>query len=85
MSSRPFRLLGERLVTILMLPEDERAAMIGRLDKAADPIECGLAIAAETVEALRQLCQGIHLMIVGKEKDFAILERLPVKNEAKAV
>jgi methylenetetrahydrofolate reductase (NADPH) len=60
-------------------------AMIERLDKAADPIECGLAIAAETVEALRQLCQGIHLMIVGKEKDFAILERLSPKNEAKRV
>ena len=58
-------------------------AMIERLNKAADPIECGLAIAAETVEALRQLCQGIHLMIVGKEKDFAILERLSPKNEAK--
>jgi methylenetetrahydrofolate reductase (NADPH) len=60
-------------------------AMIERLDRAADSIECGLAIAAEIVEALRQLCQGIHLMIVGKEKDFAILERLPVKNEAKGV
>ena len=60
-------------------------AMIGRLDKAADPIECGLAIAAETVEALRQLCQGIHLMIVGKEKDFTILERLSPKNDAKGV
>jgi methylenetetrahydrofolate reductase (NADPH) len=54
-------------------------AMIERLDKAADPIECGLAIAAELVEALRQLCQGIHLMIVGKEKDFTILERLSPK------
>jgi methylenetetrahydrofolate reductase (NADPH) len=53
--------------------------MIERLDKAADPIECGLAIAAETVEALRQLCQGIHLMIVGKEKDFTILERVSAK------
>ena len=60
-------------------------AMIERLDKAADPIECGLAIAAETVGALRQLCQGIHLMIVGKEKDFAILERLSPKNEAQVV
>jgi 5,10-methylenetetrahydrofolate reductase len=60
-------------------------AMIERLNKAADPIECGLAIAAETVEALRQLCQGIHLMIVGKEKDFAILERLSPKNEAQVV
>ena len=60
-------------------------AMIERLDRAADPIECGLAIAAETVEALRQLCQGIHLMIVGKEKDFTILERLSPKNDAKGV
>jgi 5,10-methylenetetrahydrofolate reductase len=60
-------------------------AMIERLDRAADPIECGLAIAAEIVEALRQLCQGIHLMIVGKEKDFAILERLSPKNDAKGV
>jgi 5,10-methylenetetrahydrofolate reductase len=60
-------------------------AMIERLNKAADPIECGLAIAAETVEALRQLCQGIHLMIVGKEKDFAILERLSPKSEAQVV
>jgi len=60
-------------------------AMIERLDKAADPIECGLAVAAETVEALRQLCQGIHLMIVGKEKDFTILGRLSPKNVAKGV
>jgi methylenetetrahydrofolate reductase (NADPH) len=60
-------------------------AMIERLDRAADPIECGLAIAAEIVEALRQLCQGIHLMIVGKEKDFAILERLSPKNDAKGI
>jgi len=60
-------------------------AMIERLDRAADPIECGLAIAAEIVEALRQLCQGIHLMIVGKEKDFTILERLSPKNDAKGV
>ena len=59
--------------------------MIERLDRAADPIECGLAIAAELVEALRQLCQGIHLMIVGKEKDFTILERLSPKNDAKGV
>jgi hypothetical protein len=44
-----------------------------------------LAIAAETVEALRQLCQGIHLMIVGKEKDFTILERVSAKNDAKGV
>jgi methylenetetrahydrofolate reductase (NADPH) len=60
-------------------------AMIERLDKAADPIECGLAIAAELVEALRQLCQGIHLMIVGKEKDFTILERLSPKNDPKGI
>ena len=60
-------------------------AMIERLDKAADPMECGLAITAEIIEALRQLCQGIHLMIVGTEKDFTIVERLSPKSEAKGV
>ncbi len=79
-SVRMAHFLNEKVPGIHVPP-----AMIERLDKAADPIECGLAIAAELVEALRQLCQGIHLMIVGKEKDFAILERLSPKNDAKGI
>ena len=54
------------------------AAMIERLDKTSDPVESGLAIAVELVEGLKELCQGIHLMVVGKEKDFEILRRISV-------
>jgi 5,10-methylenetetrahydrofolate reductase len=50
--------------------------MIDRLDGSTDPIETGLAIAGEIVAGLKDTCQGIHLMPVGKEKDFTILERL---------
>jgi methylenetetrahydrofolate reductase (NADH) len=50
--------------------------LIGRLNRSADPIETGLEITAEIVSGLKQICQGIHLMPVGREKDFAILERL---------
>jgi hypothetical protein len=35
-------------------------------------------IAVELVEGLKELCHGIHLMVVGKEKNFQILDRLPV-------
>jgi methylenetetrahydrofolate reductase (NADPH) len=52
------------------------AAMIERLNRSTDPIETGREIASELVDGLKQICQGIHLMVVGKEKDFAILERL---------
>jgi 5,10-methylenetetrahydrofolate reductase len=56
------------------------AAMIDRLDGSTDPIETGLAIAGEIVAGLKDTCQGIHLMPVGKEKDFTILERLALVN-----
>ncbi len=50
--------------------------MIERLRKSPDPVETGLEIASELVDELRNLCQGIHLMPVGRENGFAILERL---------
>jgi methylenetetrahydrofolate reductase (NADPH) len=50
--------------------------LIERLGKSQNVVECGLEIAAENVNELRGMCQGIHLMPVGQEKDFAILERL---------
>jgi len=53
------------------------ASMIERLDKSADAIAVGLEIAAGLAERLTRLCQGIHLMVVGKDKDFTILEQLP--------
>ena len=50
--------------------------LIERLNRSADPVETGLEIAGEIVGGLKEICHGIHLMPVGREKDFAILERL---------
>jgi 5,10-methylenetetrahydrofolate reductase len=43
------------------------AACIERLEKAADPLAEGVAIARETVQEARRLCQGVHLMTLGRE------------------
>lgn len=42
-------------------------AIINRLDKATDPLQEGIAIAAEQVQQARQLCQGVHMMAVRRE------------------
>jgi methylenetetrahydrofolate reductase (NADPH) len=41
--------------------------MIARLEKAADPLQEGMAIAAEQVRIARDLCQGVHMMAVRRE------------------
>lgn len=41
--------------------------LIDRLATAADPLQEGIKIAAEQVQAARQLCQGVHLMAVKRE------------------
>ena len=41
--------------------------IIDRLEKAADPLQEGMAIAAEQVQLARQLCQGVHMMAVKRE------------------
>lgn len=41
--------------------------IIERLDRASDPLYEGVRIAAEQVQAARQLCQGVHLMAVKRE------------------
>lgn len=41
--------------------------IIDRLEKAPDPLQEGMAIAAEQVQQARQLCQGVHLMAVKRE------------------
>jgi len=42
-------------------------AIIDRLASATDPLQEGLAIAAEQVQLARQLCQGVHMMAVKRE------------------
>ncbi|MEL6492604.1 MAG: methylenetetrahydrofolate reductase [Cyanobacteria bacterium J06634_6] len=41
--------------------------IIDRLDKAENPLNEGMKIAAEQVQAARQLCQGVHMMAVRRE------------------
>lgn len=41
--------------------------IIDRLEKAVDPLQEGMAIAAEQVQLARQLCQGVHMMAVKRE------------------
>jgi methylenetetrahydrofolate reductase (NADPH) len=52
--------------------------LIARLSKSQDVVDTGLEIACELVAGLREKCHGVHLMIVGKDKDFSILDRLSV-------
>ena len=41
--------------------------IIDRLEKAKDPLEEGMKIAAEQVQIARQMCQGVHMMAVKRE------------------
>ena len=41
--------------------------IIDRLEQAKDPLNEGMKIAAEQVQAARQLCQGVHMMAVRRE------------------
>lgn len=41
--------------------------VIQRLAEADNPLQAGMQIAAEQVQAARQLCQGVHLMAVRRE------------------
>jgi methylenetetrahydrofolate reductase (NADPH) len=42
-------------------------SIIDRLERAADPLDEGISIAAEQVRLASQLCQGVHLMAVRRE------------------
>ncbi len=42
-------------------------SIIDRLERASDPLQEGLMIAAEQVQLARQLCQGVHMMAVKRE------------------
>ena len=42
-------------------------SIITRLEKAEDPLQEGVQIAAEQVQIARQLCHGVHMMAVRRE------------------
>ncbi len=52
-----------RAVPGVQIPDE----IIDRLEKATDPLQEGITIAAEQVNLARQLCQGVHLMAVRRE------------------
>lgn len=52
-----------RCVPGVHIPE----STIDRLERAADPLQEGVMIAAEQVQLAMQLCQGVHLMAVKRE------------------
>jgi methylenetetrahydrofolate reductase (NADPH) len=41
--------------------------IINRLAKAKDPLQEGMAIAAEQIKLAKEICQGVHLMVVKRE------------------
>jgi methylenetetrahydrofolate reductase (NADPH) len=42
-------------------------SIIDRLERAADPLDEGITIAAEQVQMAKHLCQGVHIMAVRRE------------------
>lgn len=52
-----------RCVPGVEIPE----ATIEQLERADDPLQAGMEIAAAQVRAARQLCQGVHMMAVRRE------------------
>lgn len=70
-----------RCVPGVSIPE----TTIERLERAADPLQEGMVIAAEQVRLARQLCQGVHMMAVRREELIPeILDRagIPALSEA---
>jgi len=61
-SARMARFLNERIPGVTV-----PAALIDLLDKSANPLREGVAIAREMVAAAREFCQGAHLMTLGQE------------------
>lgn len=78
-SAKMARFLNEKVPGIRV-----PAAIIEELEKASDPREKGLEIAVELVQGLKPLCNGIHLMVVGEERNFEILTRLFLRRDETA-
>ena len=55
--------------------------IIDRLERATDPLQEGVTIAAEQVKLARDLCQGVHLMAIKREDLIPqILDKAGVKS-----
>jgi methylenetetrahydrofolate reductase (NADPH) len=54
----------QKYVPGVHVPEE----IIQRLDRAKEPLQEGIKIAAEQVQTARELCQGVHMMAIKKEE-----------------
>jgi len=54
----------QKYVPGVHVPEE----IIQRLDRAKNPLQEGIKIAAEQVQTARELCQGVHMMAIKKEE-----------------
>ena len=61
-SARMARFLNQNIPGV-RVPDE----LVARLEKSAEPIAEGVAIARETVAWAREYCQGVHLMTLGHE------------------
>ncbi len=52
-----------RMVPGVQIPEH----LIDRLEKSSEPLQEGIAIAAEQVRQARSICQGVHMMAIKRE------------------
>jgi len=65
-----------RCVPGVQIPE----SIIERLDKAVDPLDEGINIAAEQIRLAKDICQGVHIMAIKKEELIPeILKRAGIK------
>jgi len=53
----------------VFVPED----LIERMADAEDRVQTGIAIAAELVKHLKDMCQGVHIMAIGWEKKVPLV------------
>lgn len=50
--------------------------VISRMEKAKDPVHEGLIISAETIDEIRDICSGIHIMPIGKSLNTVTLLKM---------
>lgn len=71
-SARMARFLNERIPGI-RVPQP----LVERLERSADPLEEGVAIAREMTAHARRNCQGVHLMTLGHEERIPEILEMP--------
>ena len=71
-SAKMARFLNDNVAGV-NVPEE----LIRELEKARDPLEKGIEIAARQIKEMKEICQGVHIMTIGQEEIINdILDRI---------